>query len=197
MHALAKLPSVEDNRLRGVVLNIPAGLDGTVTVEDIGPTGINIVRTLDVSKTSGKVPIAFDPSGDPGPHRLRAFLTHADGVPRQAIDIGTFTGAPLPTPTAPKLVLKRDSRGNVFLTGRPGSAGSLSGPTTRFELLASTSAGQRIERFIDVGDAKKMGGGEFRVNLGRFARNVTVRVDGRMLYEDVAGRSTLRVLRGR
>jgi hypothetical protein len=193
---LRSLPSLERRRLRGVVLNIPAGLEGTLTLLDAGPTGVNVIRTIDLAKSAGRVPIAFDPSADAGTHRLRAFLTHADGIPRQMIDIGSFVGPPVPTPSRPGLNMHR-ANGNVFIDVTPGTAGALSGPITRFELLASTSAGQRIERFIDVSNARRMSHGRFRVDLGRFASNVSVRADGRMLYGNVAGASSIGVLRGR
>jgi hypothetical protein len=197
VRTLNRLPSLERRRLRGVVLNIPAGLDGTLTLLDAGPTGVNVIRTIDLTTSVGRVPIAFDPSADAGTHRLRAFLTHADGVPRQVIDVGSFIAPPMPRPSRPILNIHRGARSAVFLDVTPGTAGALSGPITRFELLASTSAGQRIERFIDTRDATRMRGGRFRVNLGRFASNVSIRADGRMLYGNVAGASSIGKLRGR
>jgi hypothetical protein len=170
------------------VLNVPAGLDGKLTLLDSGPTGVSVLRSIDLAKSSGRVPIAFDPSAGGGTHKLKAFITHADGVPRQVIDVGSFTGPPMPTPSRPGLSIHR-ANGNVVLDVRPGTAGPLSGPITRFEVIASTSAGQRIERFVDVGDAQRMAHGRFRVNLGRFAGNVSVQASGRMLYGDYAGAS--------
>jgi hypothetical protein len=163
---------------------------------DSGPNGVNVVRTIDLTKAGGKVPIAFDPSAGTGLHKLRAFITHADGVPRQVIDVGSFAGPPMPTPSRPGLNVHRVN-GHVVIDVRPGTAGPLSGPVTRFELIASTSAGQRIERFVDVGGARRMAHGGFRVNLGRFAGNVSVKATGRMLYGDYAGASASDVLHRR
>jgi hypothetical protein len=142
------------------------------------------------------VPIAFDPSAGGGTHTLRAFITHADGTPRQVINVGSFSGPPMPTPSRPGLKLHRIN-GTVVLDVRPGTAGPLSGPITRFELIASTSAGQRIQRFVDISGARRLAHGRFRVNLGRFAGNVSVKTTGRMLYGDYAGTSAGDVLHGR
>lgn len=185
--ALRKVPVLERLRLRGTVIDVPAGLTGEMTIIDAAPHGSTIVRTFDVATTHGRVPIAFDPSTEPGQHELLAFLTHADGVPRQQTVVDRFTAPPLPTPSAPSLALHRSRNGAAYVDVSPGTAGSLTGNGTSLELVIVTSAGQRIERIVDGRAAHSLGDGRFRVQLGAIGGQ-TVKLSGRMRYGAAIGR---------
>jgi hypothetical protein len=178
---------LERLRLRGTVIDVPAGLTGEMTIIDAAPHGSTIVRTFDVATTHGRVPIAFDPSTEPGQHELLAFLTHADGVPRQQTVVDRFTAPPLPTPSAPSLALHRSRNGAAYVDVSPGTAGSLTGNGTSLELVIVTSAGQRIERIVDGRAAHSLGDGRFRVQLGAIGGQ-TVKLSGRMRYGAAIGR---------
>jgi hypothetical protein len=192
--ALRSVPRIETARLRGVVIDVPSGLTGKLTLIDAAPHGSTVLRTFDVATTHGKVPIAFDPSTEPGQHELRAFLTHADGVPRQETVVDRFTAPSLPKPSAPGLALHRGAGGRAYVDVSPGTAGALSGAGTSFELVIVTSAGQRIERLVDGRIAKALGGGRFRVQLGAVAGK-TVKLSARMLYGAAIGRTATDSLR--
>jgi hypothetical protein len=193
---LRKLPRIEQSRLRGVILTVPAGLSGKLTLLDVDIHGTKVLRTLDLATNAGKVPLAFDPSDTPGQHQLQAFITHSDGVPRQVALVDNFTGPALPPPSPPGLDLHRDGSGTTVLDVTPGNAGGLSALATSFDLVAATSSGKRIERLVDVRDARSLGGGRFRVVLGDFARGETVKASGHMVYANVAGTSRTDTMRG-
>jgi hypothetical protein len=185
--ALGRLPAVELARTRGVVLNVPKGLTGTMTLIDRSAHGSTIVRTFDVAKLNGKVPVAFDPSTEPGQHELQAFLVNADGVPRQQTVVDRFTSPSVPKPSAPHLQLHRSISGAAYVDVSPGTAGPLSGSATTFDVVVVTSAGQRIERSVDGRTAHPIGGGRFRVELGRIGGR-TVKLSARMRYGSAIGR---------
>ncbi|MCW2994357.1 MAG: hypothetical protein JWQ18_1852, partial [Conexibacter sp.] len=185
--ALRLVPRIEAARLRGVVIDVPSGLTGRMTIIDAAPHGSTVVRSFDVATTHGKVPIAFDPSTEPGQHELRAFLTHSDGVPRQETVVDRFTAPSLPTPSTPGLSLHRSAGGTAYVDVSPGTAGSIAGPGTSFELVVVTSAGQRIERIVDGRVAHAIGGGRFRVQLGTIGGR-TVKLSARMIYGAAIGR---------
>jgi len=194
VQALRTVPRVEAARLRGVVIDVPSGLTGEMTIIDAAPHGSTVVRTFDVATTHGKVPIAFDPSTEPGRHELLAFLTHADGVPRQQTVVDTFTAPPLPKPSTPGLALHRSPGGTAYVDVTPGTAGAITGPGTSFELVVVTSAGQRIERIVDGRVARSLGGGRFRVQLGKIGGR-TVKLSARMIYGAAIGRTGTDALR--
>jgi hypothetical protein len=185
--AIKRLPEIEQARTRGVVLDVPKGLTGTMTLIDQAPHGSTIVRTFDVSKLSGKVPIAFVPSTEPGQHLLQAFLANGDGIPRQQTVVDRFTAPALPAPSAPGLQLHRSRSGASYVDVDPGTAGAISGTATTFDVVVVTSAGQRVERSVDGRVAKSIGGGRFRVQLGRLG-GATVKLSARMRYGSAIGR---------
>ncbi|MCW3041349.1 MAG: hypothetical protein JWM31_3254, partial [Solirubrobacterales bacterium] len=191
---LHRLPRIEQPRLRGAVISVPAGLGGTLTLLDVDARGTSILSTVALSGAAAKVPVVFDPSDSPGAHQLQAFLTHEDGLPRQVALVDPFTAPPVEPPSAPGLAVHRTASGRTTLDVSPGTAGGLSTPATAFDLVASSSSGRRIERLVDTRDATSIGGGRFRVDLGQFGTAEAVKVAGRMLYGDVAGRSAGRTL---
>ena len=194
--ALRALPTIERKRLRGVVINVPAGLTGKMTLLDASPTSIAVVGELDLAK-AGRQPFAFDPTMDPGRHELRAFLTHTDGTPRDSIVIDSFEGPSVPSPSEPEIDLHRDGNGDIVVDVKPGTAGALKGRATTMELVAQTTSGKRIERVIDSRDVTQLKGGEFRVNLGDFARSERLTVSTRMIYGTIAGVSARDILASR
>lgn len=191
---LRRLPVLERRRLQGTVISVPAGLTGKLTLLDVDDRGTSVLNTVQLTGVAAKVPVVFAPSDAPGAHQLQAFLTHEDGVPRAVALVDRFTAPALTQPSAPALSLRRDGAGVTVLDVTPGTAGSLSSPATAFDLVASSSSGRRIERLVDTRDATPLGGGRFRVRLGRFTSAETVKVAGRMVYGDVAGRSASRTL---
>lgn len=191
---LHRLPLIERARLRGTVISVPAGLTGKLTLLDVDARGTSVLNSVTLTGAAAKVPVVFAPSDAPGAHQLQAFLSHEDGVPRQVSLVDAFTAPPVTPPTAPALAVHRDARGTTVLDVTPGSAGSVSSAAASFDLVASSSSGRRIERLVDARDAKALGGGRFRVTLGRFGTAEKLKVAGRMVYGDVAGRSTTRIL---
>jgi hypothetical protein len=192
--ALKRVPPVERARTRGVVLDVPKGLSGTMTLIDGAPHGSTILRTFDVADLHGRVPIAFVPSDEPGPHELRAFLVNGDGLPRQQTVVDRFTAPALPKPSAPHLQLHRTATGAAYVDVDPGSAGAISGTATSFDVVVVTSAGQRIER--SIGRAPSIGGGRFRVQLGHVPGSA-VRLSARMRYGSAVGRASSDTIRAR
>jgi hypothetical protein len=186
VRALRRLPQLERTRLRGVVLDVPTGLTGKLTLIDAGPHSSTVVRTIDMATTNGKVPVAFDPGGEPGPHELQAFMTHSDGVPRQSTVVDRFTAPPIPTPSAPKINVHRVGRRATVIDVDPGTAGSPTSAAASFDIVVVTSSGQRIERIVDGKDAVPLPGGRFRVTLGRLG-GATVKVSARMRYGGTIG----------
>jgi len=188
LRALRTLPRIEQRRLRGTVLDVPRGLRGELTLLDVGPRSTQVIETIDLAKRSGRVPVAFAPSDDPGVHELRAFLTHGDGTPRETVVVDRYTAPRLPAPSPPQLDVHRDSFGRTVVDVRPGTAGSPAGDAASFDLVVASSSGKRIERVVEADDLRALGGGRFRVVLGRFAATERLRVAGRMLYGNTEGR---------
>jgi hypothetical protein len=195
LRALRRVAPLELARLRGAVVDVPKGLTGKMTIIDASPHASTIVGSFDVATTNGRVPIAFDPSTEPGTHELRAFLTHADGVPRQQTVIDRFTSPALPKPSAPRLDLHRDRHGRAYVDVTPGTAGTITDPEASFELVLATSAGQRIERSIDGRLAEPLGDGRFRIQLGTLG-GAAVKMSGRMRYGAAIGRGATDRLKG-
>ncbi|MGK2936530.1 MAG: LamG-like jellyroll fold domain-containing protein [Solirubrobacteraceae bacterium] len=189
--ALRQQPRIERSRFRGVVLDVPDGLDGELVLADVTPASTAIVRTLDLETYGGKkVPIAFRPTADPGTHQLRALLTHADGTPRQSIVVDSFAGPPIPPPTAPDLELSRSPGGTVVVDVRPGSAGAVTDAASSFDLAVQAPSGRRIERLVDRSNSRRLSDGAFRVTLGTFSASDFrgMRAWGRMLYAGTVGK---------
>lgn len=189
--ALRQQPRIERSRFRGVVLDVPDGLDGDLILADVTPASTAIVRKLDLETYGGKkVPIAFRPTADPGTHELRVLLTHADGTPRQAILVDTFAGPPIPPPSAPEVSLSRSPSGTVVADVRPGTAGSVVDSASSFDLAVQTPSGRRIERLVDRSNSRRLADGAFRVTLGRFSGGEFrgMRAWGRMLYAGRVGK---------
>ncbi|MDX6699775.1 MAG: hypothetical protein QOF26_1, partial [Baekduia sp.] len=202
LRALRRVAPLEVARLRGAVVDVPKGLTGKMIIIDASPHASTIVGSIDVATTNGRVPIVFDPSTEAGTHELRAFLTHADGVPRQQTVIDRFTSPALPKPSAPRLDLHRDRHDRAYVDVTPGTAGTITDPEASFELVLATSAGQRIERSIDGRLAEPLSDGRFRIQLGTLG-GAAVKMSGRMRYGAAVGRGATdrltgaAVLRGR
>ena len=204
--ALRGLPTIERGRLVSAQLNLPAGLSGKLKLVDVGLTSSAPIQTLELTPTGRRVTIAFAPSDEPGVHHIQAIKYQqpvAGGValPQRTFVVGSYIAPAVPTPSAPKLNVRRDSAGNVLVDVTPGSAGSLTGHGTTFEIVLSTAAGQRIEEVIyafhglenkhyrrDLNHAKPLPGGRFRVTIGGISRTTTVKVFGRMHYASATGR---------
>ncbi len=101
------VPPLDESRLRSVILKLPKGFQGTVSVIDHGPT-VDQVIAGDISSSdvpSAGLPILFEPTADfGGKHEIEAFLSNTDGSPGQMLVLSKFSSPKLPTPDAPKIL---------------------------------------------------------------------------------------------
>jgi len=113
------VPPLDESRLRAVLLKVPAGFQGTVSVIDHGPT-VDQVLAGDISAKhipKRGLPILFEPTPDFGhKHEIEAFLTNTDGTPGRVLVLSKFTSPKLATPDAPKVlkVVRKGANVEVF-----------------------------------------------------------------------------------
>lgn len=209
MRILRALPRLERRRLVSARLTLPAGLTGELKLVDVGPTSSSPIQTVDLATSPRHLTIAFAPNDEPGKHQIQAIKYQqparpgAAALPQRAFAVGEFVAPPVATPTAPALDVHRDAAGRLMVDVTPGDAGPLTTHATTFELVASTSTGQRIEDVFydyrglqarhyrrDLNRAKPLSKGRFRVTLAGIPRSATVKVYGRMQYATALGRTS-------
>jgi hypothetical protein len=113
------VPPLDESRLRAVLLKVPAGFAGTVSVIDHGPT-VDQVLAGDISAKhipKHGLPILFEPTPDFGAkHEIEAFLTNTDGTPGRVLVLSRFGSPKLSKPDAPKIlkVVRKGANVKVF-----------------------------------------------------------------------------------
>lgn len=187
--------AIDAPRQRGVVLDVPAGVTGKLTLLDVAADTSDVIGTIDLRTYAGKqVPIAFDPTLEPGRHVLRAFLTKPDGEPRGVYDVDDFTGPTVKVPAPPDAELVRTGDDGVAVRISPDDLDARDADT-RFGVVASASDGQRLERVIDGSELKRVRGGTLQLHVGTFTPGATVKVAVQSLYGERLGRLSTDTIR--
>ncbi len=117
------VPTIDDARLRAIVLKAPAGFQGTIALMDHGPTVDQvIIPAITPSEIpAGGLAILFEPTPDFGAnHQVKAFLSNSQGMPDQMLVLSSFTSPPLPQPGKPKIVKVQRNGPNVDVYFDPG-----------------------------------------------------------------------------
>jgi hypothetical protein len=112
---LARLPAIEESRVRAVSYDLPKGT--RLTLLDVGAEGTTLLGT--VGGTSRKGSIAFDPATDGGKHTLRGVVLGTNGAPRKLITLDKYT-APGPAEPQPAQIARVTRSGrtvSVLLDG--------------------------------------------------------------------------------
>jgi hypothetical protein len=156
------VPAIDRPLLRAILLKIPSGWKGTVSVVDHGPTTDDVIDS-DISTSmipSGGLPILFEPSGDFGAeHQIEAFLTPGNGLPSQMLMVSSYAAPSLPTPVAPTIERIVRSGASVDVYFDPGDAPIVNGVDVAVEVgnsmkggaggsLTASNVGERIEETV-------------------------------------------------
>jgi hypothetical protein len=156
------VPAIDRPLLRAILLKIPSGWKGTVSVVDHGPTTDDVIDS-DISTSmipSGGLPILFEPSGDFGAeHQIEAFLTPGSGLPSQMLMVSSYAAPSLPTPVAPTIERIVRSGASVDVYFDPGDAPIVNGVDVAVEVgnsmkggaggsLTASNVGERIEETV-------------------------------------------------
>ncbi|MBJ7331614.1 MAG: hypothetical protein JHC95_17095, partial [Solirubrobacteraceae bacterium] len=179
---------IEDGRMRGIVIKVPTGLDGKMTIVDAGPTTNQTLTEIDLDANSGKqIPLTFTPAADAGRHEIKALLEHPDGTPRSVLSVDGYVAPGIPAPRTPSVSAKELRRDRLSVIVNTGLTASLSDPAARLNLVAVSPAGQRVERLITARDARRLSPGRYQVTLDDFDTTGRVRVLAQMVYAGKAG----------
>jgi hypothetical protein len=138
------VPPIDTSRLRAILLKVPAGFEGTVTVMDDGPSVDQVIASDISSKQipSGGLPITFEPTPDfGGMHHIVAFLVNSDGMPDRTITLTSFKSPPLAAPKPPKIVKIVRTGSSVKVYFDPGDAPIADG----IGLALATSGGEQFD----------------------------------------------------
>ncbi len=138
------VPPIDVSRLRAILLKVPAGFKGTVTVMDDGPSVDQVIASDISSKQipSGGLPITFEPTPDfGGKHHIVAFLVNSDGMPDRTVTLTSFKSPPLAAPKPPKIVKIVRTGSSVQVYFDPGNAPIADG----IGLALATSGGEQFD----------------------------------------------------
>jgi hypothetical protein len=138
------VPPIDTARLRAILLKVPTGFQGTVTVLDHGPTVDQVIASgIKASQIpTGGLPIVFEPSTDfGGRHHIEAFLMNSDGMPDRTIMLNSFVSPKVAAPKPPKILKIVRQAANVDVYFRPGNAPVSNG----IGLALATAGGQQLD----------------------------------------------------
>ena len=174
------VPAIDESRLRGVMLKLPAGFAGSVAVIDAPSAGAaartvahagslstaaaspmlpNGGQLLASGLTAGDIPagglpIVFDPLPDAGSRQeLFAFLSNDAGIPSRVIALGTFAAPAVPLPRAPKIVSVLRTGATVRVVFRPGDVPIANG----VNLAISASDGESYQGTFTAAELERVG----------------------------------------
>jgi hypothetical protein len=151
------VPPIDVSRMRGIVLKVPPGFQGMVTVLDHGPTVDQVIASgIRASAIpAGGLPIVFTPSPDfGGMHHVEAFLENSAGMPDRTIMLNSFKSPRLPKPKPPKIlkILRVGTTVDVYFA--PGNAPVASGGVG---LALATAGGQQFDDTFAAGQLHAIG----------------------------------------
>ena len=172
------VPAIDEPRLRGVMLKLPSGFDGSVALIDapaaaaqaaavsspmFGPKAASMLpdggETLASGLTardipSGGLPIVFEPLADGGSRQeLFAFLSNDAGIPSRVVPLGTFASPPVPVPHAPRILGVLRTGSSVKVVFRPGDVPVANG----INLAISAASGESYQGTFTADQLHRVG----------------------------------------